>query len=83
MISEVEEREGGSKSKEKKGGRRPGYGSWASQGVFRPETFTNEVRNFLQLFVANIPIFCRTEMSAIQGRPTRGGRLSGSAARAV
>ena len=53
MISEGEEREGGSKSKEKGGGR-PVHGSWASRGVFCPKTSTNEVRNFLQLFVAII-----------------------------
>ena len=52
----MEEREGGSKSKEKKGGKeaRAGHGSWAGRGVFRPEAFTNEVRNCLQLFVAII-----------------------------
>ena len=51
MISEVEKGEGGSKSKERGGGR-PGHGSWASRGIFRPKSSTNEVRNFLQLFVA-------------------------------
>ena len=39
MISEVEKREGGSKSKEKGGGRRPGHGLWARQGVCLPCMF--------------------------------------------
>lgn len=38
MISEVEKREGGSKSKEKKGGKeaRAGHGSWAGRGCVVP-----------------------------------------------
>ena len=51
MISEVER--GKEESRARKGGEgRPGHGSWASRGVFRPKTSTNEVRNLLQLFVA-------------------------------
>ena len=42
------------RARKKRGGGRPGHGSWASRGVFRPKTSTNEVRNFLQLFVAII-----------------------------
>lgn len=51
MISEAEERKEEARAR-KKGGGRPGHGSWASRGVFLPETSTNEVRNCLQLFVA-------------------------------
>ena len=77
----MKQKKGRRKQEQGKGGGRPGHGSWASRGVFRPETFTNEVRNFSQLFVASIPIFAAlrlAKMSAIQERPTPAGGSAGA-----
>ena len=81
MISEVKKRKEEARARKKKGGKeaRAGHGSWASRGVFLPETSTNEVRNCLQLFVANMVAALKvtgrgSAAHACGGRPGQTGR---------
>ena len=78
MISEAEERKEEARAR-KKGGGRPGHGSWGRRGVCLPETSTNEVRNCLQLFVANMVAALKvtgrgSAAHACGGRPGQTGR---------